>query len=341
MAGARPKFNFNAKPKEEEPKKELEHNDHPITSTGTFIIEEKKFEVKATDLLQLKERGRGAFGVVYEMQHRDSGTIMAVKRIRATADGNERKYLMRDLNIIEKSKGCPYIVTFYGVLLKDGDLWICMELMDNSLDKVYKLVYHDMKKSFPEKIIGKMAVAILKALHFLVEVLHVMHRDVKPSNVLISNEGQIKMCDFGIAGVTTDSNKCYTRGIGCKVYMPPERVLPPPNQKKGYDSRSDVWSFGCTLFELATGKAPYPPWQTVFDQLKSVVEGPPPNINDTDLSNECKEFTHLCLEKDVNVRPNYVELLKHQFILTSDAEDTDVGTWYHSVREEAKTLGLN
>ena len=83
---------------------------------------------------------------------------------------------------------------------------------------------------------------ILKALHFLVEVLHVMHRgewlhckckcmfylhlsDVKPSNVLISNEGQIKMCDFGIAGVTTDSNKCYTRGIGCKVYMPVCNVI--------------------------------------------------------------------------------------------------------------------
>ncbi|XP_065898699.1 dual specificity mitogen-activated protein kinase kinase 4-like isoform X2 [Dysidea avara] len=337
MAGARPKFNFNAKPKEEEPKKELEHNDHPITSTGTFIIEEKKFEVKATDLLQLKERGRGAFGVVYEMQHRDSGTIMAVKRIRATADGNERKYLMRDLNIIEKSKGCPYIVTFYGVLLKDGDLWICMELMDNSLDKVYKLVYHDMKKSFPEKIIGKMAVAILKALLFLEEDLHVMHRDVKPSNVLISNDGQIKLCDFGIAGAFTASNKCYT-GIGSAVYMAPERVS---NRKRGYDIRSDVWSFGCTLFELATGKAPYPPWGTVFRHLELVVDGPPPRLDDTELSDECKMFTHLCLEKDVNKRPKYDDLLKQPFILTSEAEDTDIGVWYRVVMEEAKGLGLD
>eukprot|EP00062_Callorhinchus_milii_P004630 gi/632943713/ref/XP_007887098.1/ PREDICTED: dual specificity mitogen-activated protein kinase kinase 6 [Callorhinchus milii] len=98
-----------------------------------------------------------------------------------------------------------------------GDVWICMELMDTSLDKFYKQVI-DKGMNIPEDILGKIAVSIVKALEHLHSKLSVIHRDVKPSNVLINTQGQVKMCDFGISGYLVDS-VAKTMDAGCKPYM--------------------------------------------------------------------------------------------------------------------------
>ena len=104
----------------------------------------------------------------------------------------------------------------------------------------------------------------VKALSYLKEKLKIMHRDVKPSNILLDKSGAIKLCDFGISGQLVDSI-AKTRDAGCRPYMAPERI--DPQRARGYDVRSDVWSLGITLIELATGKFPYPKWNSVFEQL--------------------------------------------------------------------------
>ncbi|RXM37354.1 Dual specificity mitogen-activated protein kinase kinase 6 [Acipenser ruthenus] len=183
----------------------------------SFSCSHLNFEMKADDLEQISELGRGAYGVVDKMRHVPSGLIMAVKRIRATVNSQEQKRLLMDLDISMRTVDCHFTVTFYGALFREGDVWICMELMDTSLDKFYKQVI-EKGMAIPEDILGKITVSIVKALEHLHSRLSVIHRDVKPSNVLINTLGQVKMCDFGISGYLVDS-VAKTMDAGCKPYM--------------------------------------------------------------------------------------------------------------------------
>ncbi|MEQ2272569.1 Dual specificity mitogen-activated protein kinase kinase 6, partial [Xenotaenia resolanae] len=169
-----------------------------------------------------------------------------------------------------------------------GDVWICMELMDTSLDKFYKQVI-EKGLTIPEDILGKIAVSIVKALEHLHSNLQVIHRDVKPSNVLINTQGQVKMCDFGISGYLVDS-VAKTMDAGCKPYMAPERINPETNQK-GYNVKSDIWSLGITMIELAILRFPYDSWGTPFQQLKQVVEEPSPQLPADQFSPDFVDFT--------------------------------------------------
>uniref|UniRef100_A0AAZ3RST8 mitogen-activated protein kinase kinase n=1 Tax=Oncorhynchus tshawytscha TaxID=74940 RepID=A0AAZ3RST8_ONCTS len=288
------------------------------------IGEKQNFVVKADDLEQIGELGRGAYGVVDKMRHMPSGLIMAVKRIRATVNTQEQKRLLMDLDISMRTVDCFYTVTFYGALFREGDVWICMELMDTSLDKFYKQVI-EKGMTIPEDILGKMAVSTVKALEHLHSNLSVIHRDVKPSNILINTQGQVKMCDFGISGYLVDS-VAKTMDAGCKPYMAPERINPETNQK-GYNVKSDIWSLGITMIELAILRFPYDSWGTPFQQLKQVVEEPSPQLPADQFSPELVDFTSLCLKKNSKERPNYPELMQHPFFISHESLDTDVASF--------------
>lgn len=135
----------------------------------------------------------------------------------------------------------------------------------------------------------------------------------KPSNILVSRQGQIKMCDFGISGYLENS-VAKTIDAGCKPYMAPERIDPSGDPSK-YDIRSDVWSLGISLVELSTGKFPYSLWGTPFDQLKQVVVEAAPRLpTDAGFSFEIQDFITQCLQKDYTQRPSYNALLDHPFI---------------------------
>lgn len=122
-----------------------------------------------------------------------------------------------DLDVSMRTSDCPFTVHFYGAMFREGDVWICMEVMDTSLDKFYAKVYKN-NRNIPEDILGKIGLAVVSALHYLHSRLKVIHRDVKPSNILINRQGQVKMCDFGISGYLVDS-VAKTIDAGCKPYM--------------------------------------------------------------------------------------------------------------------------
>uniref|UniRef100_A0A673WMB5 mitogen-activated protein kinase kinase n=1 Tax=Salmo trutta TaxID=8032 RepID=A0A673WMB5_SALTR len=302
---------------------------HSIESSGKLKIStENACDFTAEDLRDLGEIGRGAYGSVNQMQHKPSGQIMAVKRIRSTVDEKEQKQLLMDLDVVMRSSDCLYIVQFYGALFREGDCWICMELMSTSFDKFYKYVYCSLDDVIPEEILGKITLATVKALNHLKENLKIIHRDIKPSNILMDRNGNIKLCDFGISGQLVDSI-AKTRDAGCRPYMAPERIDPSAS-RQGYDVRSDVWSLGITLYELATGRFPYPKWNSVFDQLTQVVKGEPPqlcNSEDRQFSPKFINFVNLCLTKDESKRPKYKELLKHPFILMYEERFVDVASY--------------
>lgn len=307
-----------------------------IQSSGKLKISpEVTYDFTADDLTDLGEIGRGAFGTVNKMVHKKSTTVMAVKRIRSTVDEKEQKQLLMDLEVVMKSNDCPFIVQFYGAIFKEGDCWICMELMDTSLDKFYKFIHERQKLRIPESILGKVTVATVKALNYLKEKLNIIHRDVKPSNILLDRRGNIKLCDFGISGQLVDSI-AKTRDAGCRPYMAPERI--DPGRARGYDVRSDVWSLGITLIEVATGKFPYPKWNSVFEQLTQVVQGDPPQLNPHDNGNsftlEFVNFVNTCLIKEEQHRPKYKKLLEHPFIIRSERETVDVSGYINSVLDK-------
>ena len=201
------------------------------------------------------------------MKHKETGTILAVKRITATVNSIENKRLLMDLDISMRSSDCDYTVHFFGAMFREGDVWICMEVMDTSVDKFYTKGF-GAGRTIPECVLGKIAFSVVSALHYLHFDLRVIHRDVKPSNILVSTSGKVKMCDFGISGHLVDS-VAKTIDAGCKPYMAPERIDPQGNPGH-YDVRSDVWSFGISMIEVATGKFPYRVWATPFEQLKQV-----------------------------------------------------------------------
>lgn len=176
------------------------------------------YQFTSDDLEDLGEIGRGAFGAVNKMVFKKNDMVMAVKRIRSTVDEKEQKQLLMDLEVVMKSNDCNFIVQFYGALFKEGDCWICMELMDTSLDKFYKYIFEHKKQRIPESILAKITVATVHALNYLKEHLKIIHRDVKPSNILLHKRGDIKLCDFGISGQLVDSI-AKTKDAGCRPYM--------------------------------------------------------------------------------------------------------------------------
>lgn len=299
-----------------------------LDSKATITIDGKTFEIEASDLQLIKVLGRGAYGVVEKMVHNASGTVMAVKRITCTYNSTEQKRVLMDLDVNMRTGNCANTVRFYGALFREGDVWICMEVMDTSLDKFYEKVYKSGKK-IPEEILCKITVSVVSALHYLKTELNVIHRDVKPSNILINRSGEVKICDFGISGHLVDS-LAKTVDAGCKPYMAPERINPETGHQ-AYDTRSDVWSLGISLVELATGKFPYAKSRTPFEQLKQVVKDDPPRLPADSFSHEFEDFIVQCLRKTPSDRANYPQLLEHPFVTKHEGVDVDVAGFVQEI----------
>ena len=193
-----------------------------MTEGGKLTLSENKvYDFKESDLEEVSLIGNGEFGTVLKVLHRPSGQMMAMKRVGPTVGNQgERKKVLKELAFVLECHEYEYIVNFYGVKFnyEPADCLICMELMDSSLDKFYKHVYKVKNEEIPENFLAKVCVATLNALNYLKEKHKIIHRDVKPSNILINKQGDIKMCDFGISGKLVDSIAA-SRDAGSQFYM--------------------------------------------------------------------------------------------------------------------------
>uniref|UniRef100_A0A8R1I3Y0 mitogen-activated protein kinase kinase n=1 Tax=Caenorhabditis japonica TaxID=281687 RepID=A0A8R1I3Y0_CAEJA len=286
-------------------------------STGTLKYPDDDifYTFNSSHLQDLGPIGNGCFGTVYKMRHLDTGKLLAVKRIRCISiDHKEQIRLLREHDTIVKSEKGPNIVKFYGAIFSEGDCWICMELMDISLDALYKRVYTVKNSRLHENVVGHITVCTVDALDYLKKELKIIHRDVKPSNILVDSHGSVKLCDFGISGQLEDS-VAKTHDIGCRPYLAPERIA----SSDKYDVRADVWSLGITLYEISTGIFPYKDVNSPFDQIALVVNGDPPILRpDTDefgfnFSLPLVKFINTCLTKDRRLRPKYDALKSFEF----------------------------
>ncbi|CAF98352.1 unnamed protein product [Tetraodon nigroviridis] len=249
---------------------ELELDEQQRKRLEAFLTQKQKVgELKDDDFEKICELGAGNGGVVFKVSHRPSGLIMARKVARAlpppcletrTLTHSPvcqlihleikpaiRNQIIRELQVLHECNS-PYIVGFYGAFYSDGEISICMEHMDGgSLDQ-------SLKKAgkIPEQILGKVSIAVIKGLSYLREKHKIMHRDVKPSNILVNSRCEIKLCDFGVSGQLIDS--MANSFVGTRSYMSPERL-----QGTHYSVQSDIWSMGLSLVEMAIGRFPIPP----------------------------------------------------------------------------------
>uniref|UniRef100_A0A8D1SZL4 Dual specificity mitogen-activated protein kinase kinase 7 n=2 Tax=Sus scrofa TaxID=9823 RepID=A0A8D1SZL4_PIG len=294
-----------------------------MKQTGYLTIGGQRYQAEINDLENLGEMGSGTCG----------------QQMRRSGNKEENKRILMDLDVVLKSHDCPYIVQCFGTFITNTDVFIAMELMGTCAEKLKKR----MQGPIPERILGKMTVAIVKALYYLKEKHGVIHRDVKPSNILLDERGQIKLCDFGISGRLVDS-KAKTRSAGCAAYMAPERIDPPDPTKPDYDIRADVWSLGISLVELATGQFPYKNCKTDFEVLTKVLQEEPPLLpGHMGFSGDFQSFVKDCLTKDHRKRPKYNKLLEHSFIRRYEALEVDVASWFKDVMaktESPRTSGV-
>ncbi|XP_065845636.1 dual specificity mitogen-activated protein kinase kinase 7-like [Oscarella lobularis] len=296
-----------------------------LKTTGVLKIYAKEYPGNEKDLQMVSRIGHGTSGQVAKMKHVPSGMIMAVKTMNRSHDREEQKRVLMDLFVMTTHL-CPYIVTCYGCIITDDEVYICMELMGCCVDKLMKKT----GKAIPEDIIGKISVSVIKALNYLKEKHNIIHRDIKPSNILLDSAGNVKLCDFGISGRLVDS-KAKTRAAGSAAYMAPERIAPDTAQL-GYDIRADIWSFGITMVEMATGSFPYKDCKKEFDVLTKIMMDPSPQIpRDKKFSINFQDFVSQCLIKDLEKRPRYKQLLEHPFIKWFEVKHVNVSQWYSTL----------
>ena len=288
-----------------------------------LTIHDKPYKLNCVEELEeITKIGNGICGEVYRCRHKESDTLIAAKKMVWVDNPEESKRILMDLKVMTTHR-CPYIVQYYGSVLRNGEVWVFMELMETCLDRLLKV----LKAPIPEEVVCTMTVSIVKALNYLKTEHSVIHRDVKPSNMLLDRRGNVKLCDFGISGRLVDS-QAFTRNAGCAGYMAPERIKLSCNQ--GYDVRADVWSLGISLVELATGASPYASKQfgTEFELLTFIVDAPPPLPDPSKFSPEFCDFLSKCLAKNVEWRLHYSELLEHPLIKMYEKTPVDMCRWF-------------
>ncbi|KAF8170914.1 ste7-like protein [Pholiota molesta] len=231
----------------------VRRNTYHAALSNTLANLDMNAEIKPTEL------GQGNGGSVKKVEHTPTKTILAKKIVLIDAKPSVRKQILRELQIMHDCHS-KYIISFYGAFLADPNICICMEFMDKgSLDGIYKKI-----GPIDIDVVGQVALAVLEGLTYLYDVHRIIHRDIKPSNILFNSRGEIKICDFGVSGELI--NSIADTFVGTSTYMSPERI-----QGAQYTVKSDVWSLGISLIELALGRFPFS--ESTSDESDSDYEG--------------------------------------------------------------------
>ncbi|XP_010461050.1 PREDICTED: mitogen-activated protein kinase kinase 10-like [Camelina sativa] len=260
------------------------------------------------DLEKLAVLGHGSGGTVYKTRHRRTKRLYALKVLRSNLNTAMMRTTAVEANILKRIES-SFIVKCYGVFVNSSGRCFVMELME-------KGSLHDAllaQQVFPEPMISALANRILQGLRYLQE-MRIVHGDIKPSNLLINEKGEVKIADFGasriVAGGEYGSN-------GTCAYMSPERVDP---EKWGFGEvgfAGDVWSLGVVVLECYLGRYPLtkvgdkPDWAALVcsiccsEKVEIPVSGSP----------EFTGFVGRCLEKDWRKRGTVEELLRHPFVM--------------------------
>jgi len=273
--------------------------------------------------------GNGSSAVVYVAKYIPSQKTVCLKVIDLDMfERNQIDGLRKEIQIMSLCKH-PNLLTVYGSFVHESKLYIVTPLLSaGSCLNIMKYAYPD---GFEEVVIA----TILKQALLGLEYLHkngLIHRDVKAGNLLMSEEGLVQLADFGVSSslMETGERKGLRKTfVGTPCWMAPEVM-----EQSGYDYKADIWSFGITALEMATGRAPfakYPPIKV----LMLTIENEPPTLDRDQCRHKYtrtfKEMIDLCLNKDPSKRPSAEKLLQHPFFKQAKKKSYLAQTILHNV----------
>lgn len=264
--------------------------------------------------------GGGTFGNVYAAMNLDTGHLMAVKEIRL----QDPKLIPHIATQIKDEMGVlevldhPNVVSYYGIEVHRDRVYIFMEFCSGG--SLANLLEHGRIED--EQVTMIYALQLLEGLAYLHES-GIAHRDIKPENVLLDHNGVIKYVDFGAAKVIARQGRTLVHNSGLSVpqrsmtgtpmYMSPEVIK---GENPGRAGAVDVWSLGCVILEMATGRRPWSNLDNEWAIMYNIAQGNPPQLPSTDqLSEQGIDFLNKCFVRDPKKRASAVELLQHEWIL--------------------------
>uniref|UniRef100_A0A6I8QA24 non-specific serine/threonine protein kinase n=1 Tax=Xenopus tropicalis TaxID=8364 RepID=A0A6I8QA24_XENTR len=264
--------------------------------------------------------GNGTYGQVYKGRHVKTGQLAAIKVMDVTED--EEEEIKQEINMLKKYSHHRNIATYYGAFIKksppgnDDQLWLVMEFC--GAGSVTDLVKNTKGNALKEDCIAYICREILRGLSHL-HAHKVIHRDIKGQNVLLTENAEVKLVDFGVSAQLDRTVGRRNTFIGTPYWMAPEVIACDENPDATYDYRSDIWSLGITAIEMAEGAPPLcdmHPMRALF----LIPRNPPPKLKSKKWSKKFIDFIDTCLIKNYMSRPPTEQLLKHPFIKDQPTE---------------------
>ncbi|XP_071211278.1 mitogen-activated protein kinase kinase kinase kinase 4-like isoform X5 [Salvelinus alpinus] len=258
--------------------------------------------------------GNGTYGQVYKGRHVKTGQLAAIKVMDVTED--EEEEIKLEINMLKKYSHHRNIATYYGAFIKksppghDDQLWLVMEFC--GAGSITDLVKNTKGNTLKEDWIAYISREILRGLTHL-HAHHVIHRDIKGQNVLLTENAEVKLVDFGVSAQLDRTVGRRNTFIGTPYWMAPEVIACDENPDATYDYRSDLWSTGITAIEMAEGAPPLcdmHPMRALF----LIPRNPPPRLKSKKWSKKFCSFIEGSLVKNYTQRPPTDQLLKHPFI---------------------------
>ncbi|XP_055086760.1 mitogen-activated protein kinase kinase kinase kinase 4 isoform X7 [Periophthalmus magnuspinnatus] len=287
-------------------------NESPAKSLGEIDLASLRDPAGIFELVEVV--GNGTYGQVYKGRHVKTGQLAAIKVMDVTED--EEEEIKLEINMLKKYSHHRNIATYYGAFIKksppghDDQLWLVMEFC--GAGSITDLVKNTKGNSLKEDWIAYISREILRGLAHL-HAHHVIHRDIKGQNVLLTENAEVKLVDFGVSAQLDRTVGRRNTFIGTPYWMAPEVIACDENPDATYDYRSDLWSCGITAIEMAEGAPPLcdmHPMRALF----LIPRNPPPRLKSKKWSKKFFSFIEGCLVKNYTQRPPTDQLLKHPFI---------------------------